>query len=180
MVLCAYKSDKDVEIDNKKVYVGSSKELSVKADILQEDGWYLIYLYDISGENELGSVNPIVKYTGNGMIYYYLPKEIVDCFNVFTKCIETEVCNVIEPVVIVKEEGAGKFSLKYKKEEWVEKLIYLPDILSVMYRKVSEYVESLGFLGIDRAIISVGKLGHFDEVVVWSNTPRKGKAIISD
>lgn len=96
MLLCAYKSDKDVENDNKTIYMGSSKELSVKANILQEDGWYLIYLYDISEEDGLGSSNPLVKYTGNGMIYYYLPKEVVGCFNEFTKCIETEVCNLVE------------------------------------------------------------------------------------
>ncbi len=179
MVLCAYKSDKDLEMGNKTVYVGSSKELSVKANILQEDGWYLIYLYDVDEESEIADSNPVIRYSGNGMVYYYLPKEIVDCFNVFTKCIETEVCNAVEPVII-REEDIGKFSLMYKKEEWVEKLIYLPDMLSDMYRKVSEYVEGLGFLGIDRVIASVEKLGHFDEVVVWSNTPRKGKAIISD
>lgn len=180
MLLCAYKSDKDVENDNKKIFVGSSKELSVKANILQEDGWYLIYLYDTSEEDELGSSNPLVKYTGNGMVYYYLPKEVVDCFNEFTKCLEKEVCNVVEPIIIVKEEDAGKFSLTYKKEKWIRKSICLPDMPSVMYRKVSECVESLGFLGIDRMIVSAEKLGHFDKVVVWSNTPRKGKAIISD
>lgn len=147
---------------------------------LQKDGWYECDLFDVGSSKEMDYMSePVIKYLKNGSIFYFMPKDVLDSFNAFTKeVIERSDYKGNRNVFLnSSEEGDIMISTTERKNIGVVKMI--SDDMVNSFESIINFAKSIGFLGIESILMNTRKAGRYKSACLELSKSEEGNARIT-
>lgn len=159
---------------------GSFSHMDSIARELQKDGWYECDLFDVGSIKEITYMTePAVKYLRNKSIFYFMPEDVLDSFNAFTKeVIERSDYKGNRNVFLdSSKEGDIIMSTTERKRLGVVKII--SDEMVNNFESIVNFAKSIGFLGIESILMNTRKAGRYKSACLSLSKSEEGNVRIT-